>query len=1148
MAACTKILYDTYLTTRTMKIYFLCQRQCLRSSVLTGTQFGRWTGQYSCDCGDRTPRGKMKLLDVEVVLDRDKGIQQAKHKAEVMKEHDDTTTRYAILSHRWGAEVDYDEMIGLMKMEEEEREDVKQRHGYQKIIESCKQAMKDGYKWLWVDTCCIDKRSSAELSEAINSMYRWYQNAQMCYAYLNDVDEPIFPTEPDNSKFDKSNGWPEWFVRGWTLQELIAPKQVEFFNKDWVPIGNKRQLAPTLEYITGIPRGVLTSGLTGKRLSVAQIMSWAAERRTTRVEDRAYSLMGLFGVNMPMLYGEGSKAFRRLQLEIIREFNDHSIFAWNPRRPRTGSVLAEDPSDFWDCGSVERLEPAKFADRLMVYIEDEGLRNTSRSGSEELAALLDTVDSQQFHIFTPSNAGIQVLLPVIPSRDSPSHFRAILPCTRDLDLVTVDLVSSGRSFARSSIDSLLPATYPEFKTLHLIHYQDTNEMRHESALDDKYASFHGFTRRCTYPREFTSNIVTHSSLVEDLIVVVYADNTGSSFAIGLGHYLGQGWVHVVDGGHSPTEEENWADIARQVYCRMWRARAKHARLLANYDNPFRDAYFIQHVHLPRSIRAVRVVWKIRRVDGFIVMVDVVECPGCCGGPCRMTTADVGTFSICSNACRVGMWGIMEEARHSYWLQLDDRRIWAEKCSGQQIELGDYGDYSNGNLVRTGNIFEGVWATGIDLEDSSRSMVSSSTSRHGIHRWIGEGGSIVAYNVTGRQHLVLHRPKIVSLPANERISLLLKSLSVRLAGKYLVTAVIRCSAFEKGRNLRRQNYSNADSAADSGDPSAEAGLLTPLCVIARPDVWKKEPLCEERRELFKSIRENFYALVDGVPCSIAPTDQPMGTEPSHNSPNIQKKVTATKFFSDLFGLNYLKNYIGDITFFTRFPSMIETGLGWDHALKSSCLHGMGGGKLLVKCFVCRFGILEKDEKRRAKSTPYRELWVLFGQPSCMLYDSRCRQLNTPSLVQDIRSLQVKLDETRDEDEQRALEEDITGKVWNHIAEETTFGCTDVISMAVDRSTDSGDDQVHLRRIMLDAGVNTSKYQLWFDARATEQAKWSDMDMSAPAIASRGGDNSNAKEQKNVSWGHLSIYKNITIHIATRLVCSDCQLFIHAYVVV
>ncbi|KIN99160.1 hypothetical protein M404DRAFT_966081 [Pisolithus tinctorius Marx 270] len=133
----------------------------------------------------------MKLLNVEAVLDQDKGITHAR--PEIITELDDQTTRYAILSHRWGAEVSYEEMIGLMKMEEHEREEIRQRQGYRKIIKSCEQAMKDGYKWLWNDTCCIDKRSSSELSEAINSIFRWYRNAQVCYTYLHDLDRPTLP-------------------------------------------------------------------------------------------------------------------------------------------------------------------------------------------------------------------------------------------------------------------------------------------------------------------------------------------------------------------------------------------------------------------------------------------------------------------------------------------------------------------------------------------------------------------------------------------------------------------------------------------------------------------------------------------------------------------------------------------------------------------------------------------------------------------------------------------------------------------------------------------------------------------------------------------------------------------------------------------
>ncbi|KAI6147949.1 heterokaryon incompatibility protein-domain-containing protein, partial [Pisolithus tinctorius] len=270
----------------------------------------------------------MRLLDVATVLDIEKDFQRAGPHTKFFEERSGGTEKYAILSHRWGDEVDYDEMARLMRMTESDRNEIKRRAGYEKIIKTCEQALRDGYRWIWIDTCCIDRRRSSELSEAVNSTYRWYHKSQKCYAYLNDVEDSTFPTKQDFNKFAKFNGWPEWFSRCWTLQELIAPKQVEFFNRDWVPIGGKQDLAGMLEKITRIPPGILKDGRIPRSVCVAQIMSWAADRETARMEDRAYSLLGLFDVNMPILYGEGEKAFRRLQLEIIRAFNDHSIFAW----------------------------------------------------------------------------------------------------------------------------------------------------------------------------------------------------------------------------------------------------------------------------------------------------------------------------------------------------------------------------------------------------------------------------------------------------------------------------------------------------------------------------------------------------------------------------------------------------------------------------------------------------------------------------------------------------------------------------------------------------------------------------------------------------------------------------------------------------
>ena len=168
----------------------------------------------------------------------------------VLEFSDDEATEYAILSHWWVMqEVDYNEMVELVKMDKAEIREICQQEGYQKILQSCEQAQKDGYKWLWVNTCCIDRRSSAELSEAINSMYQWYENSEVCYVYLHNVPGSSFPTVPDNW-YAKSNNWPKWFSRAWTLQEMIALSNVQFFNKDWHPIGDKRSLSPILQKIT----------------------------------------------------------------------------------------------------------------------------------------------------------------------------------------------------------------------------------------------------------------------------------------------------------------------------------------------------------------------------------------------------------------------------------------------------------------------------------------------------------------------------------------------------------------------------------------------------------------------------------------------------------------------------------------------------------------------------------------------------------------------------------------------------------------------------------------------------------------------------------------------------------------------------------
>jgi hypothetical protein len=249
---------------------------------------------------------------------------------------------YAILSHRWT-----DDEVLFKNIENDTSVD---RAGYPKLRGAIRQAREDGFAYLWDDTCCIDKSSSAELSEAINSMWVWYRDAAICYAYLCDV-----PSTSEDADFEPQVGSSGWFTRGWTLQELIAPKSVIFYNKTWSFIGTRKTLHQIISETTGIDTDYLNHARPLSTASIAKRMSWAAHRQTTRLEDVAYCLMGLFSVNMAMLYGEGSRAFQRLQEEILRISDDESIFAWINKHAKSDELhglLADSPLQFQDSGGI----------------------------------------------------------------------------------------------------------------------------------------------------------------------------------------------------------------------------------------------------------------------------------------------------------------------------------------------------------------------------------------------------------------------------------------------------------------------------------------------------------------------------------------------------------------------------------------------------------------------------------------------------------------------------------------------------------------------------------------------------------------------------------------------------------------------------
>lgn len=308
-----------------------------------------------------------------------------------IREHGDRPPPYAILSHTWGhEEVTFQDCTPNPHK-------ASSKYGYAKFRGACAQARKDGYDYLWIDTNCIDKTNSTELNEAINSMFKWYGRAKKCYVFLSDVAD-------DAVHFDKRSGAPKatesfrrskWFTRGWTLQELLAPSDVVFFSRNWKRLGTKVDLQVLLSEITRIPTEYLVNKTDIRIASVAQRLSWISKRETTQPEDMSYSMVGIFDIHMPFIYGEGGHAFFRLQQAIMKKTDDHSIFCWewdHTVEPSWASVLAPSPRVF--------ANSAKYFPKL-----------------------LDKYDKYEQYYLT--NLGLSIELPLVQTAD-PSVILAIL--------------------------------------------------------------------------------------------------------------------------------------------------------------------------------------------------------------------------------------------------------------------------------------------------------------------------------------------------------------------------------------------------------------------------------------------------------------------------------------------------------------------------------------------------------------------------------------------------------------------------------------------------------------------------------------------------------------------------------------------------
>ncbi|CAG8957365.1 hypothetical protein HYFRA_00010791, partial [Hymenoscyphus fraxineus] len=372
------------------------------------------------------------------------------------------TPSYAILSHTWEQEeLDCHEILNIHGSHEH----AKKKTGFRKITNCCKQATEDGFEYVWIDTCCIDKTSSAELSEAINSMYVWYSNAAICYAYLVDVPLPSDPPSSSSleSSSDKEKRYSKftasrWWTRGWTLQELLAPTSVRFFSQDWKFIGTKDFLSDLISRVTGIDAATLKGRPVGEE-SIAKRMSWASKRVTTRVEDIAYCLIGIFGVNLPLLYGEGEKAFVRLQEEIMKSSDDQSLFAWqvsanmeNVARQSSIKLFTTDAEN----NTVEHLlTQRQYSSRNQISSQDLGGFLAKSPAAFQYAGSI--VPYRNWEISTPysmTNQGLRIQLEVL--YQDAEDYLAILQCHYEdnflgpLGIYIKPIVSdSGDQFARN---------------------------------------------------------------------------------------------------------------------------------------------------------------------------------------------------------------------------------------------------------------------------------------------------------------------------------------------------------------------------------------------------------------------------------------------------------------------------------------------------------------------------------------------------------------------------------------------------------------------------------------------------------------------------------------------------------------------------
>ena len=417
--------------------------------------------------------------------------------------------RYAILSHVWSKDPQHPEQS---YQDVQLRIDAARTPGASilddpslsdKIRSFCRVAQKQGFDFGWADSCCIDRTSSSELSEAITSMYHWYRCADLCLAYLHDVHVTSdTPTAKRNLQFGSSR----WFLRGWTLQELLAPSLLLFLSSTWDVIGSKQTSAALVARVTNIDADVLTFQRPLHEVSVACKMSWAASRNTTREEDEAYCLMGIFGVSIPIIYGEGRHAFVRLQEEIIRTIPDQSIFAWGRILRAQHPLLFGRPDDA-AVASTPHPPPVPYPSPSNQYLLASSPRDFEASSCivhlsrDQFAQRLDIPPEFTYQVFTVTAHGVHAQFPLVGAVVKDLHgilrtYLAFLACETQDDGSLLALLlcpraeNLGSGFAvGAGAGNLAPAAFLGASDLKNFHYralylslQDIHRIRQQHVI------------------------------------------------------------------------------------------------------------------------------------------------------------------------------------------------------------------------------------------------------------------------------------------------------------------------------------------------------------------------------------------------------------------------------------------------------------------------------------------------------------------------------------------------------------------------------------------------------------------------------------------------------------------------------------------